>query len=357
MGKHSYGSGSAAVPRAVKNARDDVAAAIQRNVQNVPGARAARDFRGAGNVQGVAIGLGDSTTGTAPVLTVYVAEPATHDDARAMVVDAMGVRSAGDVPMRFVTSGTVRAQGNDSRVRPAPGGFSIAHVEVTAGTLGCLARGRGASRCDDVLCLSNNHVIANSNDARIGDCICQPGPADGGSCPDDQIAALERFVEIKYDLTPNRVDCATGLCDPDAVIPEIGYENGDDVELFRIGDVPAPASLGMLVGKSGRTTGLTRGIVSGLDWAGVVDYDDRRIAFFEDQIVISGLEGEAFSAGGDSGSCIWEWDETRNPVGLLFAGSSPDDDEEGVDEGDYITLANPISVVLDELDIDLYTGE
>src|SRR5438309_2051812 len=41
--------------------------------------------------------------------------------------------------------------------------------------------------------LSNNHILANSNAARIGDPILQPGPADAGT-RDDTIATLERFV-------------------------------------------------------------------------------------------------------------------------------------------------------------------
>jgi hypothetical protein len=356
MGKHgSYGSGP--VPNAVRNARDEIAAAIHATARSIPAARAARDHLGTGNARGVAIGLGDSTGGTSPVVTVYTATPVAPDDARAMVVDGLGVRSAADVPLRFVTSGAIRARANDRRVRPAPGGFSIGHPEVTAGTLGCLAKGRSAPRRDDLLCLSNNHVIANTNDAELGDPIYQPGPADGGG-PGDGIAVLERFVQLRFDLTPNRVDCATGLCDAKAVTPKIGYEVGDDVEYFRIGDRPVPASLGMLVGKSGRTTGLTQGIVTGLAWSGVVDYDGDRIAFFEDQIVISGLDADAFSAGGDSGSCVWRWDETRHVVGLLFADTSAsDDDDDDVDELSEITLANPIEAVLDELDIDLYTGE
>ncbi|TDC69984.1 hypothetical protein E1200_06725 [Actinomadura sp. GC306] len=356
MGKHgSFGSG--AVPNAVRNTRDEIAAALQAATGSARATGAARGRRGTGNVQGVAIGLGDSATGMSPVVTVYTAAPVAAGDARAMVVDGLGARSAADAPLRFVTSGVIRARGNTRRVRPAPGGFSIGHPDVTAGTLGCLAKGRSAPRRDNVLCLSNNHVIANTNDARLGDPIYQPGPADGGG-PADKIAVLERFIPLRFDLaTPNRVDCATGLCDPKAVTPKMGYEAGEDIEYFEIGDQPIPASLGMLVGKSGRTTGLTRGVVTGLDWSGVVDYDDDRIAFFEDQIVITGIDGDPFSAGGDSGSVIWRWDEKRNVAGLLFAGTSPsDDDDDDVDEPSDITLANPISAVLDALDINLYTG-
>src|SRR5437764_665059 len=63
------------------------------------------------------------------------------------------------------------------REKPALGGSSVGHVNVTAGTLGCLVMLE-----DDSLCiLSNNHVLANVNQASVGDKIVQPGKADGGT--------------------------------------------------------------------------------------------------------------------------------------------------------------------------------
>ncbi len=49
--------------------------------------------------------------------------------------------------------------------------------------------------------LSNNHVLANSNDATAGDAILQPGPADGGRLGPDTIAVLERFCPIEFAPT------------------------------------------------------------------------------------------------------------------------------------------------------------
>ena len=74
-----------------------------------------------------------------------------------------------------------------------------------------------------------------------------------------------------------------------------------------------------------------------------VGYGNGRTANFKDQITVTGNDGRPFSAGGDSGSLIWTWDETRSPVALLFAGGR-----------DY-TFANKISHVLQALDIELYT--
>lgn len=60
-----------------------------------------------------------------------------------------------------------------SRLRPAPGGVSIGHATVPTGTLGCLVDVAGVRYV-----LSNNHVIACTNGADIGDDILQPGPQD-----------------------------------------------------------------------------------------------------------------------------------------------------------------------------------
>src|SRR5213592_4033978 len=78
------------------------------------------------------------------------------------------------------------------RIRPAPGGVSIGHVQITAGTLGLLARRHGRP-----VILSNNHVLANQNAGHVGDSILQPGPADGGRLQ-DTIARLVDFVPIQF---------------------------------------------------------------------------------------------------------------------------------------------------------------
>jgi hypothetical protein len=57
------------------------------------------------------------------------------------------------------------------RMRPAVSGISIAHVDVTAGTLGGLFRDAETGK---VVILSNNHVLAASNNGMPGDPILQP---------------------------------------------------------------------------------------------------------------------------------------------------------------------------------------
>ena len=82
------------------------------------------------------------------------------------------------------------------RFRPTiPGGVSIGHYKVTAGTIGAMVFDRDTG---EPLILSNNHVLANSNDAQIGDVILQPGPTDHGARPDDSVAQLYRFEKLYY---------------------------------------------------------------------------------------------------------------------------------------------------------------
>jgi hypothetical protein len=190
--------------------------------------------------------------------------------------------------------------------------------------------------------LSNNHVLANSNSGAINDCICQPGPYDGGRCPADQVAVLEKFIPIRFGGPVNYVDCATGWAWPDRVRRELMYIRGGAIQYFRAGSTPVGSVPGLAVGKTGRTTQLTSGRVTAVGATIRVIYGSAGVAVFADQIAIRAASGD-FSAGGDSGSLIWTWDDRRAPVGLLFAG------------GGGTTFANRIGRVLDALEVNLYT--
>jgi hypothetical protein len=299
--------------------------------------------QGLANVQAVALGLGEPGDGPPgqPTLNVFVAERTTPDQVREAVLEGLGVQGAGELPITLRESGEFGIQPHTGRFRPAPGGVSVGHHRITAGTLGCLAIGRNAPRNSRVLCLSNNHVLANSNNAVFGDSILQPGRYDGGSHPNDQIAILERFQGIQFGGATNYVDAATGWCWPDRVRRELIYPCGGGYCLFRIGSVPQYAAVGDIVGKTGRTTQLTQGVVIATNWSGWVNYGVGR-AYFVGQTVVQGRGGD-FSRGGDSGSVIWKWVSGLPPVALLFAGG-----------GGY-TIGSPMPWVVYFLDINLYT--
>jgi hypothetical protein len=236
-------------------------------------------------------------------------------------------------------------------MRPARPGVSIGHYNITAGTMSCLVK-----RGTDVLILSNNHVLADSNNGQLGDAILQPGKYDGGTDA-DKIAELAEYVPLAFDsggggTQPgclasllgllgsqprsdgvnqpgnNHVDCAIAKpLSPDLVAPEI----------LQIGKPTGvgTATLGTSVQKFGRTTGYTQDHITQVDVTASVDYDGP-IAVFQGQLMAG-----AMSQGGDSGSAVL--DDQKRVVGLLFAGS------------DTTTLMNPFQDVLTALNVELVT--
>ncbi len=269
----------------------------------------------------------------------------------------------GNVPTDVVQVGVIRAdQAPTDKFRPAPGGVSIGHYQISAGTLGCIVRDRTTG---DRLILSNNHVLANSNDATAGDPIIQPGGADGGTVAEDLIARLERFCTIDFGTTPGS-DCgfasayagfgnaiasllgskhrlsvlqatpqAANLVDAAVARPI----NDADVldEILNIGEVSGTkdGTLGMQIRKSGRTTGFTTGVINTIEATVNVNYGLGKVATFENQFIAGPI-----SEGGDSGSLIVAAD-SQEAVGLLFAGSTQS------------TIFSPIQAVLDCLNVEI----
>lgn len=336
-------------PSPLLNAKAAIEEQLDQRVAAEAAALAVDTLTDAGSIQGVGIGVGDEISSLAAgaipgasTLTVYVAEPVSTDEVRSVIVDSLGVSAAGDeVPIEVVVTGIIEAQPHRWRERPAPGGISVGHFSITAGTLGCLAVGRREPRDRRRLILSNNHVLAAVNAGRYGDCIAQPGPVDGGRCPADQVAILERFVPISF-TSANYVDCATAWAWSDRVRRELVYLSSGTRRYFRIGNTPLTPAVGMTVGKSGRTTQLTSGRITAVGATVNVNMGDGRVAQFRDQMAIRASSGN-FSDRGDSGSVVWRWASGLAPVGLLFAG------------GGGTTFANRMQRVLPALDINLYT--
>ena len=242
------------------------------------------------------------------------------------------------IPTDVVATGRIRAlQPPTDKFRPAPGGVSIGHFEISAGTLGCLVQKNGQRYI-----LSNNHVLANSNDASVGDPILQPGLYDGGSNPADAIAELSEFVPIHFtggaspcptansiagflnslakafgsDTQLQAVSTQAEVNLVDAAIARPFDPNDVKDEILNIGTVAGSAEgeLGMAIKKSGRTTGFTTGEIDQVDVTVNVQYGGGNIAQFSDQLMAG-----AISQGGDSGSAVL--DDQNRLVGLLFAGS------------------------------------
>lgn len=231
------------------------------------------------------------------------------------------------VDVDVVETGPFYTQSFTARERPAPSGISIAHLNVTAGTLGCVVN----DNTDGSLCvLSNNHVLANANAGAVGDIVVQPGPADGGTTPGDDIGKLKRFIPVDCAAT-NRVDCAiasvsradvdaafkNGLMPyPSADHPAIGLlfaGGGGRTILNPIRDVMnmlnisflaganaiGNADIGMAVEKVGRTTEYTTGQVMEIDVTTSVGPYQCGDAQFDGQIATCTM-----GCPGDSGSLV-----------------------------------------------------
>jgi hypothetical protein len=217
------------------------------------------------------------------------------------------------------------------------GGWSkdLANGYCCGGTLGSLVK-IGSTQ----YILSNYHVFesdivsgGNNTVATTGDPIIQPGLIDVNCNVNgaQTVATLEK----RSSLPGSNVDCSIGK-----VVSGKVASSGSILEIGTISSSTLGASIGQAVKKSGRTTGLSRNSIVGLNATISVAYDNEcagGAAFtktFTGQIVV-GNNGSKFLNSGDSGSLMVE-DVATNPraIGLLFAGSSTS------------AIANPIGQVL-----------
>lgn len=280
---------------------------------------------------GTGIHLG---TGGEESITVYAVTPG-HATAAQIPARLEGY------PVNVVVTGLILASdyyNTTTYQRPAPNGFSVGHHDITAGTIGARVRKPDGS----VFILSNNHVLANSNDGAIGDAIYQPGPYDGGTAA-STIGTLFDFEPIDMSLSgDNLMDAAIALVSAGAVLgatPTYAYGAP--------GTSVVTATLNLPVKKFGRTTALTHGTVSELNVTVEVCYETFMnlfciaSAYFNGQL---GIAPGTFSGGGDSGSLIVTDDASNGLVGLLFAGSSTR------------TIANPIAPILSRFGVSIDPG-
>ena len=218
-------------------------------------------------------------------------------------------------------------------------GGNIKSIIKTKHTRGCFSGTLGSMVQDadeNEYILSNNHVLADTNKAKPGQLILQPGLIDVAClrAKSNAVATFSSSVKIRFGGPSNQVDTALAAVVPGQVSPYIMFVGGiaDTV----VGD---PA-LGMPVQKMGRTSCLTTGTVAALDANVTVNYSDvvkhPRLANFINQILVTGsVLTPTFGAAGDSGSLIVSQDDCPQAVALLFAGN-----------GNGLTIANPITSVL-----------
>lgn len=210
------------------------------------------------------------------------------------------------------------------RQKPLRGGISISNqYQRSSGTLGTMVIDR---RTRNPMLLSNWHVLVGRWGANQGERIYQPGRLDGGSHP-DTVGHLSR------DSMSKNLDAAVAALDGSR--PLINDQ-------FQLGSITGvkPAELGMQVIKSGRSTGITHGIVAAIEGITRLRYDSL-YRIIHHVITIEPLNTTGTVSGpGDSGS-IWLEESTHTAVGLHFAGSDLPER----------ALAMELQPVLDALDV------
>lgn len=314
------------------------------------------------NVVGVGVGyknVGEESTGE-PAFIVYVEKKLPSANlTRSHVVP----KKIDGLDTDVIEIGVVRMLGvRTTRERPCQPGVSIGHYQSTAGTFGAVVKDKATK---ELMVLSNNHVLANGSSfqearAKSGDPILQPGPYDGGTIK-DRIGTLHRYVPLvksvsksdcpvasavarggtsllnlvkqDYEIrfykrfkTENTVDCALAKLDSADLVK---------ATILEVGDIAGVSEIkpGLKVLKSGRTTGLTSGVVKSVGTTLQVEMKEDEKVWFSDQVVC-----DMASQPGDSGSLVL--DQDRKVVGLLFAGS------------DKLTIFNRITHVMDRLGIE-----
>lgn len=249
------------------------------------------------------------------------------------------------------------------------GGISGANTNLTgqSGTIGYFCTRKSKfTRLKEVHLLSNSHVFADLQKAKVddGDLIMQPSPGEPGS--HRPIGTLVNFSTLKFegDVTePNHIDAAIAkLWAPqphEALVPFIGAVKGY---------VPRKdIKIGEPARKFGRTTGYTEGCIFSIYLDIWVRYDrTRQSAFFENQLLIepASPDFQKFVAKGDSGSLLV--DAEQHAIGLIFGGMSDASKAtqplpntgamQAIDKPQRISgygVANPISDVLERLKIEL----
>jgi hypothetical protein len=214
--------------------------------------------------------------------------------------------------------------------------YDTANGFCCGGTLGALLTAGGKKYI-----LSNYHIFegdivdgGNSKKAQPGDEVIQPALIDAACNPGN--------TQVVGALVPLRALSEEPWANVDASIAETKDTRviGSILGIGPISSATATPSVRLGVKKSGRTTGVTRSSVSGLNATIRIVYDNECAGgaglerIFQGQIVI-GNKGRRFLDGGDSGALLLE-DKVHFPraLGLLFAGSNS------------TAIANPIAEVL-----------
>ncbi len=242
-----------------------------------------------------------------------------------------------DEPIEQLEAHDVRRSLQD----PMMPGISVSNVNGTAGTIGAFVFDRDTG---EPLLLSNWHVLHGPN-GTFGDPIVQPGPFDDPSIDGNGCGVLLR------SHLGMAGDCAVARLNGRAWKREV-------LEINRTPRRMADPDLDDLVVKSGRTTGVTRGIVARVDVVAKINYGGsvgvQEVGGFEIRPNPNHpLPNGELSMGGDSGS-LWMLDAADGSpdadivLGLHFAGETdPAPSAEHAVACKITSVADKLKVVLE----------
>jgi hypothetical protein len=288
--------------------------------------------------------------------TVPTVASANSTDAAVLTVTAI---SQANAAAGAIVQFTIDSLNQQPLTAPVQLGSSGSNVGATCGTganefcfggtLGSLLTNGTTSYI-----LSNNHVLGLSDGGTVGQDVTQPGEIETNCTTAGTItvATVSDIINLQTAPAP-KVDVTTALINNGEV-----DATGSILELGPLATVngvqvpqPAPpaagsglaATVGELLAKSGRTTGLTCATVEALDTTVEVAYEQgcaTTTSFqvtYTDEIMIGDMpNGQSFIGDGDSGSLAVD-EATAKPVGLLFAA------------GEASAVANPVADVLSAL--------
>ncbi len=274
-------------------------------------------------------------------------------------------KTLGGLQTDIIEVGDIRLLNERTEMRrPAQPGMSIGHYKVSAGTFGAVVRDNNTG---EPYILSNNHVLANLTDgadgrAAVGDIVLQPGMFDGGEQGKAVIGHLARFVPLHRDIISPRCKIAQLFEDMlnkcinffqpqyriqvlrhneqsnlvDCAIAKPLNSNDIKAEILECGLLNGikKSHAGMMVKKSGRSSGITHSIVLATEVSVRINVSHEEYGIFNDQVLTGPM-----SMAGDSGSLILT--EDNYAVGLLFAGS------------EQATMFNKIEHVLNALNVSI----
>jgi hypothetical protein len=249
----------------------------------------------------------------------------------------------------YVQMGSSGGNANDYDSRKNGSGKEYVN-DCCGGTLGALV----ADRTGSLYILSNNHVLAESDQARPGDTVVQPALVDLNCNPQAgrSVGSLRYVVPLQSRQT--NVDAALAAATPAVDGTGAILQLGPSINGVLTAAAPAAGegetlTAGLLnqlhVVKSGRTTGLTCSTVNTVDLSVQVDYyydcAETQPYYTKTYVNQIGMPGASFADSGDSGALVLDASNAQ-PVGLFFA-SGADDSNHG------FSVANPIQDVLNEL--------